>query len=216
VKYLHEICCDSHDHQCSSMKKIILIYKNKSSAESVYIASLLAITFFSGCSLFRAKFKKLYKEKDFYLYQSGFQDTTGIIKYNGVYKIQNDSSIGFLRFYPDGKVIVGSCYGMVKDVIADECFDNEKNISLNGYYMIRKDTLFLELTDNVPISIGVWVELWKINGDTLRSMFWFDRTMLHNRNFSKVPQPGERGVVNNFGKRMFQPLTLPDRIKKDW
>jgi hypothetical protein len=197
----------------SNFKLDIKQQKHNNATRAIFL--LLIITF-SGCFIFRTKHTKLFRKDDYYLYRPDFHDTTGLIKYDGVYKIQNDSSIGYVRFYPDGKVIEGNCYGDVRNLTPNECYDNESKISLNGYYILRKDTVFVEWTDNVPISIGMWFNVFKINSDTLTGLYWFDRKIVNKKNLSGMPAPGKKNVTINSVKRIFVHEDLTDSIKKDW
>ena len=181
----------------------------------MFIVSVFAAAHLSGCSLLRPKYSKVYKTKDFFLYDAGFIDSTGLVKYNGVYKIE-DSSIGFTRFYPDGKVVQGGCYGDIKSIAPNECFDNGTKISLNGYYQVRHDTIILEMTDNALIGEGVRIYIWRINSDTITSVYSFNRRMLKSRDLNDIPHGREKGVESYHQKRVFTPIDLTDRIKKDW
>jgi hypothetical protein len=186
------------------------------STSYMLIAGLYIVVSLSSCFLFRPRFSKQSKKEDYFLYQKNFRDTTGYIKYNGVYKMQNDSLIGFLRFYPDGKVVRGGCYGDVKNITPNDCFDNELKISMSGYYLLRNDTVFMEMTDNAPISGGMKIYVWKMDGDTLTSLFSFKRDMLKKKNLEVIPTLGQDRIVSNEQKRIFFQIDLADRIKKDW
>jgi hypothetical protein len=173
----------------------------------------ISLVIFSGCYFLRPKFHKIHTKEDFYLYKLSYRDTAGLIKFNGVYQNGNDSLIGFYRFYPDGKVITGGCRGDLRNMTLNECYDNEKKISLNGYYMVRHDTLFLEMSDNVPISNGINYNLYRIVGDTLTALIEFNRSRLTRRNLDRIPTEPES---SSRYKRIFIPLHLRDSIKKDW
>jgi hypothetical protein len=171
------------------------------------------IFLFSGCYFLKPKFHKIHAKEDFYLYKHASRDKASLIKFNGVYQNAKDSLIGFYRFYPDGKVVSGGCYGDFRNMTLNECYDNGKKISLNGYYMVRHDTLFLEMSDNVPISNGINYYLYRIHSDTLKALVEFNRSKLTRRNLDRIPSANDLSVRY---QRVFIPLNLRDSIKKDW
>lgn len=166
----------------------------------------------TGCFLLQPKFSKLYKKDDFWLYQPHFSDTSGPITYNGVYLFETDSLIGFLRFFRDGKVVTGGCSGAVTNPDNNDCFDNPSRVSNNGYYMVRNDTLILELADNGPIGAGIIVRLFRLRGDTLTHLSTYNRTTLKRDLTVFQTQP-----LDYYNRSyVFVQMVLRDSTSKDW
>jgi hypothetical protein len=186
---------------------MISIYKTTS---IIVLCVILA-----GCVFFRDKDKKLYRKGDFVLYQPNFIDSSHSIKFDGVYINTIDSGIGFMRFFPDGKVVRGGCYDY-SVTNPNECFDNEQKLSLYGYYWVRNDTLFTEVDDNVPISSGVWIDVHRIINDTIVSLYGFERSKLKDKSLKNIPGPFEKGVLKYNGKCYYEKVELSTRIKLNW
>jgi hypothetical protein len=169
-----------------------------------------------GCFLLRDRDKMRFRTTDFILYNKSFRDTSNRIKYNGVYVRRTDSTLGFKRFFPDGRVVSGGCYDSARLANPNTCYNSETVLSLYGYYTVRNDTVFMELDDNVPISSGIWIDVYLLKKDTLIALYGFDRSLLKDRSLRRIPSPETKGVLRYGGRAHFVPADLSTNLKLEW
>lgn len=169
-----------------------------------------------GCFLLRNRDKMRFRTTDFILYNKNFRDTSNRIKYNGVYVRRTDSTIGYKRFFPDGKVVSGGCRDSASLANPEICYNSETVWSLYGYYTFRNDTVFVEVDDNVPISSGIGIDIYLLKHDTLIALYGFDRSMLKDRSLRRLPPPEAKGVLRYGGRSHFVPANLSTNLKLGW
>lgn len=186
----------------NKLKKIIL---------PVLLPGLLA-----GCLALKSRNKKIFRTTDFILYNKSFRDTSSRIKYNGVYGRRTDSTIGFSRFFPDGKVVSGVCHDPASLANPNTCYNSETVWSLYGYYTVRNDTVFMEVDDNVPISNGIWIDVYLLKNDTLIALYGFNRRLLKDRSLRSIPSREAKGVLRYGGRSHFIPANLTPNPKLEW
>lgn len=171
---------------------------------------------FAGCFAQKNRHKKRFRTTDFILYDKAFRDSSQRIKYDGVYIKHSGSSLGFVRFFPDGKVVTGGCYDSAKIANPDICYNSKTAVSLYGYYALRNDTVFLEVDDNVPISNGIHIDVNLLRGDTLIALYGFNRRLLKSKSLRPLPLPGTNGVLRYSGGSYFVPARLNNSLKLEW
>lgn len=169
-----------------------------------------------GCFILRNKNKMRFRTTDFILYNKSFRDTSNRIKYNGVYVRRTDTTIGFNRFFPDGKVVSGGCHDPASLANPNTCYNSETVWSLYGYYTVRNDTVFMEVDDNVPISNGIWIDVYLLKNDTLVALYGFNRRLLKDRSLRSIPSPEANGVLRYGGRSHFVPANLSNNPKLEW